>query len=222
MICEKDLSYIRTLDAGKWKDPKFAGERVPTLEEALRLAKNRIGVYIEIKTPYDDSALETAFEHMTINDAPLLPERAQPVRACLESSRSKTVELTQKVIALVRKLKMEHQVVIQSFSVIACMTSLVEAPRIRTELLANDDPNHPEHWTWVERWSRLAHPAGVNLDVNSITAERLATFHGQGQTVAAWTVDNPKEIARLAAMGVDALITNCPDTTRATLEGGQH
>ena len=29
------LAEVRTLDAGAWKDPKFAGERVPTLEEAL-------------------------------------------------------------------------------------------------------------------------------------------------------------------------------------------
>ncbi len=30
-----DLAELRTLDAGVWRDPKFVGERVPTLEEAL-------------------------------------------------------------------------------------------------------------------------------------------------------------------------------------------
>lgn len=37
----KDLnySYIKTLDAGSWKDPSYAGVQVPTLKEALLLAK---------------------------------------------------------------------------------------------------------------------------------------------------------------------------------------
>ncbi|HZL09108.1 MAG TPA: glycerophosphodiester phosphodiesterase family protein [Prolixibacteraceae bacterium] len=32
------LDYLRTLDAGSWKDPKYAGTPVPTLKEALLLA----------------------------------------------------------------------------------------------------------------------------------------------------------------------------------------
>jgi glycerophosphoryl diester phosphodiesterase len=34
-VDELTLAQIRTLDAGTWKDPRFAAERVPTLEEAL-------------------------------------------------------------------------------------------------------------------------------------------------------------------------------------------
>jgi glycerophosphoryl diester phosphodiesterase len=44
------LATIRECDAGSWFDPAFAGERVPTLQEALALAVELgIGVNIEIK-----------------------------------------------------------------------------------------------------------------------------------------------------------------------------
>ncbi len=44
------LAAIRRLDAGKWFDPAFAGERVPTLGEAIAvLAELGLGANIELK-----------------------------------------------------------------------------------------------------------------------------------------------------------------------------
>jgi glycerophosphoryl diester phosphodiesterase len=45
------LAEIKTLDAGSWFDPKFAGERVPTFDEAVALIKGKAGLYPELKTP---------------------------------------------------------------------------------------------------------------------------------------------------------------------------
>lgn len=45
-----DLKAIRALDAGSWFDPRFAEERVPTLEEGLALwAKRGLFPQIEVK-----------------------------------------------------------------------------------------------------------------------------------------------------------------------------
>ena len=44
------LAELKKLDAGSWFSAEFAGERIPTLEEALRLAKGCILVNVEIKT----------------------------------------------------------------------------------------------------------------------------------------------------------------------------
>lgn len=45
------LAEIRELDAGSWKDDAFRGERVPTLEEAIELAREHGGLLnLEIKT----------------------------------------------------------------------------------------------------------------------------------------------------------------------------
>lgn len=45
------LAEIKTLDAGSWFDPKFAGERVPTFDEAVALVRGKAGLYPELKTP---------------------------------------------------------------------------------------------------------------------------------------------------------------------------
>lgn len=46
-----DLTYpeVRQLDVGSWFDPAFAGERVPTLVEVIRLARGRIRMNVELK-----------------------------------------------------------------------------------------------------------------------------------------------------------------------------
>ncbi len=46
------LEEIRRLDAGSWFGPDYAGERIPTLREALELcASSGVGVVIELKEP---------------------------------------------------------------------------------------------------------------------------------------------------------------------------
>ena len=49
LIAETSLEKLRTLDVGTWKNTKFAGERIPTLEEILATVPPEKKVYIEIK-----------------------------------------------------------------------------------------------------------------------------------------------------------------------------
>lgn len=51
-ISDFTLAEIRTLDAGSWKAPEFAGERVPTLAEVLDvLHRSPSGLLLEAKSP---------------------------------------------------------------------------------------------------------------------------------------------------------------------------
>jgi glycerophosphoryl diester phosphodiesterase len=45
------LAEIKTLDAGRWFGEKFAGQRVPTFDEAVTLIRGKAGLYPELKTP---------------------------------------------------------------------------------------------------------------------------------------------------------------------------
>jgi glycerophosphoryl diester phosphodiesterase len=46
------LAELRRLDAGSWKDPSYAGERVPTLAAVLReLSGSASGAFVEVKEP---------------------------------------------------------------------------------------------------------------------------------------------------------------------------
>jgi glycerophosphoryl diester phosphodiesterase len=58
------LAEIKQLDAGSWFDPKFAGERVPTFEEAVGLVKGKAGLYPELKTPEMYEGRDVRFEEL--------------------------------------------------------------------------------------------------------------------------------------------------------------
>jgi len=211
-VASFSLEELRKLDAGSWKDPKFTGERLPTLAEALDLAKARqIGVYIEIKNSDDDNGTMGKVSEMAGARETLTPEMKRKMMALIRASGSRNLELARKVIDLVREQRMKRQVVIQSFSPIICAIVLSEAPELRTELLASKDEKKPERWPLVLRWASFVDPRGFNVYEMTLDPELLATWHHRGKTMAIWTVDDEADMRRLAQWGVDSIITDKPD-----------
>ena len=51
------------------------------------------------------------------------------------------------------------------------------------------------------------------------TGPAVAAWHRLGVAVFAWTVDDPGRIRHLARLGVDGVITDCPDVARDALMG---
>jgi glycerophosphoryl diester phosphodiesterase len=49
-VTERSLSDIRSLDAGSWFDPRFAGERIPTLDEAFDVIPKGVLAVVEVKS----------------------------------------------------------------------------------------------------------------------------------------------------------------------------
>src|SRR4030088_1952496 len=49
LVRDHTMAEMKRFDAGSWKDPRFKGERIPSLDEVLALAKGKVGVAIEIK-----------------------------------------------------------------------------------------------------------------------------------------------------------------------------
>ncbi len=48
-VSELDFDYVRSLDAGSFKDLKFAGEKIPTLDEALQVMPQNIWLNLHLK-----------------------------------------------------------------------------------------------------------------------------------------------------------------------------
>ena len=48
-VSEQTLAELKTLDVGRWKDAKWAGERIPTLGEALAAIPEGKRMFVEIK-----------------------------------------------------------------------------------------------------------------------------------------------------------------------------
>jgi len=65
--------------------------------------------------------------------------------------------------------------------------------------------------------ARLAGAEAMHPAWDLIHPGLMPTAHAQGLAVVAWTVNAPEEIERLAAIGVDALITDVPDVARRVL-----
>ena len=49
LIRDRTLAEIKKLDAGSWFDPKYKGERIPTLREVLQLCKGKMHVMLDLK-----------------------------------------------------------------------------------------------------------------------------------------------------------------------------
>ncbi|MEV5825306.1 glycerophosphodiester phosphodiesterase family protein [Spirillospora sp. NPDC052242] len=53
------LAEIKRLDAGSWFDPRYAGQRVPTVRELLDVADRRTGLTLELKSPANSPGVAT-------------------------------------------------------------------------------------------------------------------------------------------------------------------
>jgi glycerophosphoryl diester phosphodiesterase len=51
-IADKTLEELKKLDAGSWYDKSFAGEKLPLLDEVLKLVQGKTEINIEIKNGY--------------------------------------------------------------------------------------------------------------------------------------------------------------------------
>jgi glycerophosphoryl diester phosphodiesterase len=62
-IHEMTLKEIRKLDAGVKMGPQFAGTKVPTLDEMLKMARGKIGVYADTKDASPEALLAALKKH---------------------------------------------------------------------------------------------------------------------------------------------------------------
>ena len=61
-VYELTLPQIETLDIGSKVSPKYAGEKVPTLEQVLDLCKNRIKINLELKESVDKKMIDDVMD----------------------------------------------------------------------------------------------------------------------------------------------------------------
>ena len=213
LVVELTLAELKKLDAGTWKDPKYAGERLPTLDESLNFARDRIGVYIEIKDSDDDTALRDEILKLSEIIDTDAPHWRATVMDKIEMSGTRNFALTRKTIECVRELGFEKDVVIQSFSPIVCAVAMTEAPEIRTEFLGEDTREDPENWEDVVRWVDILDPAGFNPNKRAMMLHRsrIGVIRDHGRTIGVWTIDGRRDMIQFAQWGVNALFTNRPD-----------
>jgi glycerophosphoryl diester phosphodiesterase len=77
-------------------------------------------------------------------------------------------------------------------------------PEIRLSALIEGES---DDWVAI---ARSAQACGISPNYTTVTEDRVARAHAAGIGVSVWTVNDPVEWDRLAAIGVDAVITDDP------------
>jgi glycerophosphoryl diester phosphodiesterase len=211
LIKKLTLKQVRRHDCGTRRppDPKtdvisrtqrpVKGAHIPELGQILRLIRpTRARLLLEIKV-----------------DPTNLPESPRR-RPFLRQLRH-----------LVRKLGMVRRVAVESYDWRSLKLLRRMEPRIKRVGLASSDTIYPgSPWLGGVRLHRAPEGKGIVRaaartrfdgiapDADLVTRTMVATAHARGLRVLPYTVDSPKEMARLIALGIDGLITDYPDRLR--------
>jgi glycerophosphoryl diester phosphodiesterase len=154
---------------------------------------------------------------------PLLAEvlEALPAAVVNVELKSEGVPDPRLAVAVARILaaaRARERCVVSSFDPLLLAAFRAAAPRVRAGALFAAD----RWWRLREALgTRLARAGAVHPQRTLVDAARLRRWRARGLAVNVWTVDAPAEVGRLAALGVDALITNRPAVARAALDAGR-
>jgi glycerophosphoryl diester phosphodiesterase len=187
VVAASTLAELQQLDVGQWKDARFAGERIPVLEDVLALVPDGKRVFVEVKGgPEAVPALERCI-------AIAKHEQRVPLRA--EQIAIITFDL-RTAIAAKRALPAHEVCWLAEAGAEAPHPSLTKIAAVARDA-GLDGIDVDAAW-----------PITKDL-VQQIRRERFKLY--------VWTVDDAPVAQRLVAAGVDALTTNRPGWLRAQI-----
>ena len=188
------------------------GERIPRLADVFALARSR-----------GDAAVRFNIETKLSPDQPGLAVPPEP--------------FAQAVVDAVRSAGVESRTTIQSFDWRTLMVVRRIAPAIATVALTDQQPGEdtvevgrpgPSPWLGgldVDDFGgsvpTVVHASGARVwspHYRDIDPRLVAEAHALGLTVVPWTVNEPAEMQRVLALGVDGMISDRPDLLRSLLE----
>ncbi len=179
LASDKSLAELQSLDAGGWQDPAFAGERIPTLAEALGFVRGKMRFIIELKGDAMGPAVLSAMRE--VGSSP-------------------------------------DDVLIISFYYTAIRNIRALDNRLPAAWLWEVLPeNESDRETLFQR-ALQASVEGVGLPSQYVDQRFVDSAHERGLQVFVFTVNEAEEMRRIAALGVDALITDRPDLAQRTLQ----
>ena len=191
------LAEIKRLDAGSWFNAKFAGEKVPTFDEAIALIRGKAGIFPELKTPEIYEGRNVDFEQL--------------VAAALDKNGLRGPKADPKT-----------PVILQTFG----QGSARELAKIKIGvpvvlLLGNDDGFKTADQ--LKAWKGIVAGFGPAKNIVLRNPDFVKWAHADGMTVTPYTFrssdvsksgfrDVSEEMSHfLYKLGVDALFTDNPD-----------
>ena len=124
--------------------------------------------------------------------------------------------LTEKVIALTQQFNLMDSVLLSSFNPLNLIHARRQLPAIRLGLLTSPGRLGGLLCSSV---GRIFPYDAIHPHFSDVNVRLVDKMHALGRSVNVWTVDEPAELRRLAALGVDAIICNNPQAAREILQG---
>lgn len=117
-------------------------------------------------------------------------------------------EFVDLVMAVINSKKIAERTVIQSFDIRSLQLLKKHYPQIKLACLVNKSNATDVN----KRLNELGfNPDFYSAEYPTITDDMVRTCHNKGIKVIAWTVNNEQDIARLKALGVNAIISDYPN-----------
>jgi glycerophosphoryl diester phosphodiesterase len=117
------------------------------------------------------------------------------------------------VAACVERAGARDRVIVSSFDPAAVGLACATTP-LSCGLLFHAKQRRPLRRAWL---APLIRPHALHPDRALVDAAAVARWRAAGYAINVWTVDDPDELRRLAALRVDGIITNDPAAARAAL-----
>ena len=188
-IANTTLADLRKLDVGSWKDPKYAGERIPTLKEVLATIPAGKRIFIEIKCGPE---IVPVLKKQLANSPQLKPEQiaiicfdTDVIKAC----REQLPELTANWLTSYKQNKITGK---WNASITSVAASLKECG---------------------------ASGLGTQAQPRVVTSKFVAMLRAEGYGFHCWTVNEIEMAKKFQALGVDSITTDRPAFIRKGIEG---
>lgn len=123
------------------------------------------------------------------------------------------------IVDVIQKTRMEHNVVYQSFNSESVKNFRKLLPHVPAALLFRD-PNIEDdviRGATVVAEAQKADAAIVAINYKAVTPDFVRYVKARGLSVWVWTVNNPNDMVRMIEAGVDAILTNYPETLNRLL-----
>ena len=199
-----------------WSEQKAVdGERIPTLQQLFDLAR-------DARSPGGNPVRFNIETKITPTSGDSTPDATRYARA---------------VVDAVRGAKMTERVTLQSFDWRTLVEAKKIAPELETSCLTIESQNFntvAADASGASPWhaglkrsdqqnslARTVQAAGCSTWAvfwRNVTPEMIAEAHALKLKLIPWTVNDAAEIERLAALGVDGIITDYPDRARKALD----
>jgi glycerophosphoryl diester phosphodiesterase len=219
-VAERTLAEIQALDAGARFGPAFAGERVPTLTEALVVDLSPSPSLVVNPSPVPSLGVNPSPGPSPKRGGELEPWSggaagdAGSTRWLIELKQGDgpPERLVERAMAAIEAAEAAAIVRLISFDESLLAEALRRAPSIPRGIISGSDAAFL--LAVAERLKCVAvHAAGALL-----TPEFVAAAHAVGWAVNTWTLNSADQIRGAACLGVDEITSDFPDVAVAVLQ----